>query len=423
MVFLFIIFLISCFSLSADPVEVHVNAQQNAAMKLMIIPLGKQDQMNDTIALISKALMFKGQFAVDIRPSAHILPKQELLDLRKSGYPLLVFIEMPDKNTLQWRLYDTQNAQMLKGKKMSNQSSGSRGLAYATADSLWQELAGEPGFFSTKIAYCKEVTKNKKRYKHIFVADYDGSNEQVLVQTPTINIAPRWNKDARKPLLFYSESTNANIRMMAASLKKERIMASNFDGLNMLPTFSSDGKTVIYCATRGAGNCQLYQWRNRELKRLTNNVGNNFSPILSHDDKTLFFSSDFETGSPQIYSYDMQTEMLERLTSGGYCVSPSYCKRSGLLSYSKMVNGVMQLFSYNLATKEHAQLTSDAAQKEECAWSECGTYLMCPVDTGKTSRIALFNRITKEYTFLTDSKDRCSYPAWSGIYNDYPIVS
>ena len=97
-------------------------------------------------------------------------------------------------------------------------------------------------------------------YTHIYIADYDGSNEECIVQTPTINVSPRWNNDGKRPLLFYSENTNSNMRMMAVDLHKKRVVASNFDGLNMLPAFAPDGKSVIYCATRGDANCHLYHW-------------------------------------------------------------------------------------------------------------------------------------------------------------------
>src|SRR5262249_46194209 len=147
-----------------------------------------------------------------------------------------------------------------------------RGWAYAAADSIYESLTGESGFFSTKLAYVKEIPLKKGVCcKHIYVADYDGSNEQPIVQTPTVNVAPRWNNDLKRPLLFYSENTNANMRMMVIDMHKKRIIASNFDGLNMLPTFSPDGMTVIYCATRGSGSCQLYQWSHKVLKKLTEN--------------------------------------------------------------------------------------------------------------------------------------------------------
>ncbi len=85
-----------------------------------------------------------------------------------------------------------------------------------------------------------------------------GSHEQVLVNTPTVNIMPRWNKDNRKTLLFYSEYTNENVRMVMTDMKRERHIASDHDGITMPASFSDDGKTAVYSASNNNGTCQLH---------------------------------------------------------------------------------------------------------------------------------------------------------------------
>ena len=122
------------------------------------------------------------------------------------------------------------------------------------------------------------------------IADFDGSNPQIIVDIPTITIAPRWNNDPLRPLLFYSEHTNKNLRLMMVDMHKQRHIASNFDGINMLPAFSLDGKRVIYCASRGDGECHLYLYDKQNFKKLTHNKGNNVSPTLSADGSIVYFS-------------------------------------------------------------------------------------------------------------------------------------
>lgn len=102
----------------------------------------------------------------------------------------------------------------------------------------------------------------------MYIADYDGSHEQLLVKTPTINIAPRWNADTSNPLLFYSEYTNTNVRLMVVDMKGRRRPVINADGVTMLPSFTKDGKKVVYCSSRGNGNCQLYYYKKNILKRI-----------------------------------------------------------------------------------------------------------------------------------------------------------
>ena len=423
------LFFVSC-SLHPDTLNVAVsNAQKNEKTSIILAFVGNHSSEIDEInEALKKALEFKGQLAVATHFIPKIMTKKEALAHKENGYHYIVFITAYNDH-FAWHLFSIDDAQMIKNKKVAKKGSVVRASAYALADSINETLTNDPAFFSTKIAYAKEIpVKNGIHYKHIYIADYDGSNEQAIVQTPTINVSPRWNNmpwnnDARRPLLFYSENANANMRMNAVDLHKKRVIASNFEGINMLPAFSPDGSAVVYCATRGSGSCQLYYWSQKKLKKLTQNTGNNFAPTFSNDGKIIFFNSDFETGKPQIYSYNTDNAELVRFTADGFCVSPTHCPVRNQLAYSKMVNGVMQLFAYDLAKQTHAQLTFDAAQKEECVWSPCGTFLLCSYDDGKKSRIALFNTITYQYTYLTKPSENCYYPAWSGVYNEYPVIS
>lgn len=420
-----IFYLLLCMNILAFTQEVSFSvdhAHQNKKAQILVMMIGKDTPEALQIAqLLKKALEFKGQCGVTLSQSSGFLKKKEAVAYKQKGFDYLIFIEA-HHDGYNWHLFDTAQEETIKSKKVAKRTV-QRATAYALADSLQETLTGEPSFFSTKIAYTQEKPlKNGKHYSYIYMADYDGSNPELLVEYPTISVSPRWNNDPKRPLLFYSENTNANVRMMAIGMDKKRVMASNFDGINMQPTFGPNGSSVVYCATRGGGSCQLYHWANKQLSKLTNNTGNNFAPVYSADGKTIYFSSDFETGQPQIYAYSTEDKQLTRLTKDGYCVSPSYCASRNQLAYAKMVNGVMQLFAYDFNKKVHMQLTFDKAQKEECNWSPCGTFLMCPVDNGKTNRIALFNTITQEYTYLTDSKYCCASPSWSGIYNEFPVI-
>lgn len=413
---------IGCYHSYAEQINLSVsNAHKHEKVKILVNIIDKPSpELHEFADLIKKALEFKEQCSVTTCFSERMPKKQEALT--HHDYTYIVFVHN-HPHQYDWRLFEIESGAMIKSKKVTKRGNVKRAWAYAFADSMYEILTNDPAFFSTKIAFAKEIPqKNGAHYTHLYIADYDGSNPELLVSTPTINVSPRWNNDANRPLLFYSENTNANMRMIASDMHKKRVVASNFDGLNMLPSFSPDGLSVVYCATRGSGKCQLYRWSGKQLKNITNNQGNNFAPAYSADGKEIFFSSDFESGQPQIYSYHIDTQDLTKLTPDGYCVSPTYCSHTQRLGYSKLVNGVMQLFSYDFKNKKHTQLTFDSVQKDECVWSPCGTFLLCPYDNGKTSKVSLFNTITGKYTHVTEGKESCYYPAWSGMYNEYPIV-
>jgi hypothetical protein len=264
----FLFFLLGLVSLSKaeDAFNVAVSAQRHEKAHILVAIVGKKNPFIEEVGqLLAKALEFKNQCTAEVHFIPSMLTKQEALSYKSAGYNYILFVEN-EPASFSWHLFDIDDELMKKNMRVQKASS-LRASAYMLADSVWHAMTGEPGFFSAKIAYTKEVPAKKGlHYSHVYIADYDGSNCQPIVQTPTINVAPRWNKDLNRPLLFYSENTNANMRMMAVGMDKKRVVASNFDGLNMLPAFSSDGAAVVYCATRGSGSCQLYHWAHKKLK-------------------------------------------------------------------------------------------------------------------------------------------------------------
>lgn len=386
---------------------------------------GKNNQeLADVVTHMQKNFMFTGQFYVDAQLYDKVPHKKELTVLHEQGTLFMLMLkEIP--HGYEWHLYDTMNAALVSGKKYAKKGDVVRGWAHNMADDVWSALTGQEGFFSTKIAYCKmKLSKKGKEIKHIYVADYDGSNEQLLVGTQTINVAPRWNNDRKRPLLFYSDFTNTNVRLMVSDMSKKRAVASDFDGVNMIPAFSKDGKKLVYCLSRGDGSCQLYYCEKGIFKRLTNNAGNNVSPSFCDETQTVYFCSDFQTGSPQLYAFHIDTNELERITVGGYCASPRYSPTSKKLAYAKLIDGIMQLFVYDTVKKTHIQVTSSKGNKEEFAWSPCGNRLLYSIEEpGRSSRIAMMNMISFDWQYLTEAHDVCSYPDWSPHYEQFPVVA
>jgi Tol biopolymer transport system component len=212
---------------------------------------------------------------------------------------------------------------------------------------------------------------------------------------------------------------------MSVDMQGRRRIASNFDGINMLPTFSGDGKRVVYCASRADGNCHLYYFEKNVFKRLLSADGNHVSPSLSADGSHLYFCSDYETGKPHIYRYDFdtQTQKPKRITEHGQAMAPSYSSVARKVAYTKFVDSVVQLFCYDEVTGKHAQLTFDKGNKDEVSWSPCGNYLMFSVDEGSKGRIAQLNLLTNERRYITKSTDDCTYPSWSDRYDHFPVIT
>lgn len=409
-----------------EQISVSVSPEHHEPLAICCVTLGNHDALPELATVISKDIGFSGQFAVKVdNQGAKVFTKKELKGYGDTGAQLIIFLSgQAGKDSFEWRVYDALEGALIKGKKYNSSGDLVRGWGHAIADAIWPELTGSKSSFATKIAYCKKVTTSGKKDRvDVMIADYDGAYPQTVIATPTQHMAPRWNRDKDNPLLFYSEGTHVNIRLMYVSMQGKRKVASNFDGMNMLPSFSGDGSKVVYCTSKGHGNSQLYLYEHAQLKKLTHNNGNNLSPSLSSDGKTLFYCSDALTGKPQIYELDLGTNISTQITKGSFNFCPNYHQPSGKLVYTRLVEGQAQLFMYDHATRMHSQLTKDKGNKDECCWSECGSYILFSIQEGSGSRLALMNMHTLQRHYITPAGEECFYPSFSPLYTKFPTYA
>ncbi|MGE0206406.1 MAG: hypothetical protein AB7R69_01005 [Candidatus Babeliales bacterium] len=421
----------------ASTMTIQSKQEQQQKMPLLLGVVGKHTAELDEFARYIKIMLDRTNqrtsgFKVTVKSFEKVPTTKQVKQMAVDGFPLSVFITESADNFLEWRMYDTKVASMVRGKRFAKQDMPVRCRAELLAGQLWPLLTGQEGFFTSRIAFCKEVQGEKKRARTICLAPPYADPAQSLYNefcTPLVEkgraFALRWNKDSISPLLLYSEATRSNIRLMSVDLHKQRKLVSNFDGFNMLPSFSADSKRVIYCRSLN-GKSQLYVCEQKDdeslVRPITANNGNNVCPTLCENGDIIFCSDAYKKG-PQVCYYHAFTEQTEVLTDGDHCVSPAYCAKSGKIAYSAFVDGAMQIFVYDMKTKKSEQVTFDKNHKEECTWSPCGNYLAFTVQTGSASRIAVLNLVTQERTFLTSAQDRCNHPAWSPAYKVPLVVS
>lgn len=426
---------------------ISVKAKEHEKLKIKLVFIGKSNNKIDVLLnTMKKDFEFSGQFdVIKSFDDKKISKKEDITKYFTQDCRLGVFVNAENAQNFAWRLYDLEYAQMVIGGTYQVKGSDARNWAHKIDDKIWPNLTGEPGFFSTKIVYSKTVSRNKKRdLKHIYIADYNGENERLLIGTQTVNIAPRWNSDPKNPLVFYSEHTSKNVRLMVADMHGRRRIASNFDGLNILSAFSPDGKRFAYCASKGLGGMKGFKNKNGSganlgscniyfydgiLKKLTNS-GNNFAPTFADNGNSIYFCSDENYKLPKIFKYDLskinqKNYKPECITKDlgskeGFYVATVFNDKKNLLAYAKMVGGLMQIFTYNPANGEHKQITFGSGNKEECSWSPCGNYLLFSVEHNNKSRLAVQNLLTGKMNYVSKQKDSCFYPFWSPFYEDFP---
>lgn len=404
--------------------------RQHSKIKCLLLVIGTPDYLEKIAKIIQFDLEFSDQIEVEVKRHASFLDTKTLQNLYKQGTSLCLYLQnqVPDQPkeahySVQITLKDTASNTELFNKSFSYSPQSLIYQGHQISDELIFVLTGTKGPALSTLAYCKQTSP---RQKVVCIADYACMFEKTLVGARTINTAPCWH--SRAPILFYSQFTNFNSRLMSYNLntKKQNIICS-YDGLNMQPSFSPDGSKAVLCLS-GCGNAELYLYdqivckklKRRIFQQLTNNKGNNVSPCYLPNGN-IVFCSDFQTGFPQIYLLDHTTKKTRRLTNGrGYCAAPSYCASHNSLVYTRYIKGIFQLFTLNLNDQKprEKQLTFAQGDKHEAIWSECGKYVAFTYgqkdEVGHlVNQIAVLNIPSGKIKVLTKGKEHKSFPAWS----------
>lgn len=384
----------------------------------------------------AKVISSSKQFLVDVTGFDQLKNQQEIGDIFNKKYSLVIFLNHTlDKQAIEWRLYDSSDASMVKGKKIYKRGSLERGWAYQLADDLWQAMTNQPSSFSSKLAYIKRKKDMFGRpISAVCICDFDGSHETELARTGGMLVGVHWNNSVQYPKLCISEFTKFNVRLVAFDLSGRKQTVLETPGTCVGISFSPDNNQAVYCKSGEIWHYRFDAEKKRGVHRLViKNDGKNTSPILLHS-SDIIFCSDAEmlfkqaTGAsnkrrvPKIYYYHADTKKTDLLTRDGYCVSPAYNSANNKIVFAKRINGTMQLCTYNLKNQKQEQLTHDAANKTDCTWSACGTQIYYCYEAPKTHRIAVMHAGLKTTKFLTPAAEYCLSPAASPVFATYPVI-
>lgn len=383
-------------------------------MPVFIGILGNSGPEVATLATqLKQCLEISKQFDVTVETMISPKTKQAITTLVERGFVIAFFINASiDNNYVEWRMYDTLQASMVKGKKIIKNNATLTDCAYIVANDMWQELMGQPGPFLSKLAYIKKIPNKKTRFhSQLCMADYNGDHERVLLDSSHIIIAPAWGPSPSNPYLVYSEFTAYNVRLMSIDFHHKRKVVVDFDGTNAGVSFTADGKDIVYGRSGGL-------WKYHYDSSLQK--GYHALLVKDHDvcaSPTLVSNGDVMYCSQgMIKRYINKTNERQILVKDGYNVGPTFHEKSGELVFSRRYKGCMQLFMYSTNTKKTEQLTFDQGDKTDPALSPCGNWVAYCLEQRGKSRINVMNVKTGHTYSITPENSICRYPSWSPFY-------
>ncbi len=260
---------------------------------------------------------------------------------------------------VRFKLWDLVRGEELIGQSNAALPVDMRLAAHRVSDVIYQNLTGERGVFSTRIAF---VTRAGGRYQ-LHVTDADGEGGQIALTSPDPIISPAWSPDGKDLAYVSFESQKAVVWVQNVGNGQRRMLA-NFRGTNSAPAWSPDGRDLALTLSRDSV-AQLYLMSRDggAPRRITNSPSIDTEPVFSPDGKSIYFVSD-RGGGPQIYRMATTGGPVERVTfSGGYNISPTISPDGKLLAYVTRQGSAYRLMAQPLPNGAASPITDTGADE------------------------------------------------------------
>jgi TolB protein len=306
-----------------------------------------------------------------------------------------------------FRLYDTQKGEALGGAVYVTNSAQLRMAGHRIADYIYEKLTGEPGVFSTRIAY---VVKTRGQFL-LQIADADGQGAATALTSNEPIISPVWSPDGSK-LAYVSFEKKKPMVIVHSLSSGQRNVVANFKGSNSAPAWSPDGRKLAVVLSKD-GNSQLYTVNadGSGVQRLAQSPGIDTEPRYSPDGAHIYFTSD-RGGSPQIYRIESSGGAAQRVTfDGSYNVSPRPSPDGKSLAFISRREGRFQLSLMDLSSRQ-VQVLTDSNKDESPSFAPNGRMILIATEVGGRgllSAVSIDGRIKQR---LSIAAGDVREPAW-----------
>jgi TolB protein len=259
-------------------------------------------------------------------------------------------------------LLNTLTGQHVASQRFVGAPTALRNAAHRVSDVIYEKVVGIRGAFATRIAYVAVVGQPPAQTYQLVVADADGENQRLILESRFPLMSPAWSPDGQW-LAYVSFETKRAAVYVQLVRSGERRQVSARAGINGAPAWSPDGRKLALTLGGTSGNPDIYtlDLGSQALTRLTDDPAIDTEPAWASDGKSLFFTSD-RAGSPQIYRVGLQPgEHPKRITfTGNYNARPRVSPDGTLLAMVTLDGGyriaVQELSSGNVRLLSHGKL-------------------------------------------------------------------
>ncbi len=338
-------------------------------------------------------------------------------DWRASGNDYVVVGQvsaLPNNQlAVDFQLLNTLTGEQLANQRFTGPPDALRNAAHRISNVIYQKILGVRGAFDTRIAYVSVSGKPPAQHFQLVIADADGANAHVVLQSDQPIMSPAWSPDGKWLAYVSFENKRSTVYVQQVSTGQRQLVSARA-GVNNAPSWSPDGRRLALTLGGTNGNLDIYvlDLSSQQLTRLTDDPSIDTEPIWAPDGRSIYFTSD-RGGGPQIYQIGAQAgDRPKRITfEGSYnahpCISPdgtqlamvtqdggsfriavqdlasgtvrylspgpldnapSFAPNGAMLLYASIANGQSVLQRASLDGQTSQRLTSDLADVRDPVW-------------------------------------------------------
>lgn len=316
---LFKLIILSCLFVSLQShavLDIKITQGVEQSLPIAIVPFGWSQASTvapiDLTSIISNDLKRSGRFDVMDEQDLPQRPTDynaiNFGDWRKLGMENILIGELNLTDSgdydVSFRLVDIYRGKQIAGFRIPAKPDLLRRVAHQISDVVFEKLTGIPGAFDTRVAYITVKKQKDKKIHSLEIADADGYNAQVLLESPEPILSPSWSPDGKKIAYVSFEGKNSAIYVQEI-LTGQRERVSGYEGINSSPDWSPDGTKLAMTLSKD-GNTEIYILNliDKSLNRITRHGGIDTEPNWSPSGRKLAFTSN-RSGGPQIYEIDL----------------------------------------------------------------------------------------------------------------------
>jgi TolB protein len=405
---------------------VEVTHGQDDAIPIAIVPFNSPEEAAasfDVAQLVSDDLTRSGRFKTmarnDMIDQPHVGTNIGFDDWRRLNNDYIVVgqvqVQGADRFNIVFELYNVLNRQRLLGYQISANKAGLRLASHQVADMVFQKILGVRGAFATRIAYISVLGHLPDKTYQLIVADADGMNPRVVMDSKEPLMSPAWSPDGQS-LAYVSFEERLPTVYVQILKTGERRRVSARAGVNQAPAWSPDGKMLALTLSTRDGNLDIYtlDLATHALTRITDDPGIDTEPQWSNDGQSLYFTSD-RAGGPQIYRIGIHPgDKPRRLTfQGAYNARPRLSPDESQLAFVTQEDGAYHIATMDLRGRGDVQVLTHGRFDVSPSYAPNGAVILYASRDRGRGVLALVSADGRVQERLVSSEGEVQEPAWS----------